>query len=110
VLLEGGVVARADDMLIIRAVNVFPSAIDEIVRSFPEVVEYRAVACKRGEMDELVVEVEDHLGQPRRIAEEFYLRLGLAVEVRLAKPLSLPRFEGKGRRVVDSRPENRGNV
>jgi phenylacetate-CoA ligase len=105
VLLEGGVVARADDMLIIRGVNVFPSAIDEIVRSFPEVVEYRAVACKRGEMDELVVEVEDRLGQPRRIAEEFNLRLGLHVEVRVAAPLSLPRFEGKARRVLDSRPE-----
>jgi phenylacetate-CoA ligase len=104
VLLEGGVVGRADDMLIIRGVNVFPSAIDEIVRSFPEVVEYRAVACKRGEMDELVVDVEDHLAEPRRIAQEFAVRLGLQVEVRLAAPLSLPRFEGKGRRIFDSRP------
>jgi phenylacetate-CoA ligase len=103
VLLEGGVIARADDMLIIRGVNIFPGAIDEIVRSFPEVVEYRAVACKRGAMDELVIDVEDRLGQPRRIAEEFNVRLGLQVEVRLAEPLSLPRFEGKGRRLVDSR-------
>ncbi len=103
VLLEGGVVSRADDMLIIRGVNVFPSALDEIVRSFPEVVEYRITACKRGEMDELVVEVEDRLGEPRRIAREFNVRLGLQVEVRLARPLSLPRFEGKGRRVVDER-------
>jgi phenylacetate-CoA ligase len=93
-------------MLIIRGVNVFPSAIDEIVRSFPEVVEYRAVACKRGEMDELVIDVEDRLAEPRRIAEEFSLRLGLNVDVRLAEPLSLPRFEGKGRRVVDSRPSS----
>ena len=54
-------------------------------------------------MDELVVEVEDHLGEPRRIAEEFNLRLGLQVDVRLAEPLSLPRFEGKGRR-FDRRP------
>jgi phenylacetate-CoA ligase len=103
VLLEGGVIARADDMLIIRGVNIFPGAIDEIVRSFPEVVEYRAVACKRGAMDELVIDVEDRLSQPRRIAEEFNVRLGLQVEVRLAEPLSLPRFEGKGRRLVDSR-------
>jgi phenylacetate-CoA ligase len=103
VLLEGGVVARADDMLIIRGVNIFPSAVDEIVRSFPEVVEYRATVCKRGEMDELVVEVEDHLAQPRRIANEFAVRLGLQVEIQLAEPLSLPRFEGKGRRLIDSR-------
>jgi phenylacetate-CoA ligase len=103
VLLEGGVIARADDMLIIRGVNIYPSAIDEIVRSFPEVVEYRAVACKRGAMDELVIDVEDRLQQPRRIAEEFNVRLGLLVEVRLAEPLSLPRYEGKGRRLVDER-------
>lgn len=103
VLLEGGVLARADDMLIIRGVNVFPSAVDQILRSFPEVVEYRVTVCKRGEMDELVVEVEDHLREPRRIAEEFTVRLGLQVDVRPVVPLSLPRFEGKGRRFIDAR-------
>jgi phenylacetate-CoA ligase len=103
VLLAGGVVARADDMLIIRGVNVFPSAVDQILRSFPEVVEYRATVCKRGAMDELVVEVEDHLAAPRRIEEEFVVRLGLHVEVRLVEPKSLPRFEGKGRRFIDAR-------
>jgi phenylacetate-CoA ligase len=54
-------------------------------------------------MDELVVDVEDRLEQPERIAEELYLRLGLRIEVRLAAPVSLPRFEGKGRRFVDER-------
>lgn len=103
VLLDGGVIARADDMMIVRGVNIFPSAVDQVLRSFPEVVEYRATVCKRGEMDELVVEVEDHLNQPRRIAEEFNVRLGLSVEVRTAEPLSLPRFEGKARRFVDAR-------
>jgi len=103
VRLEGGVVARADDMMIVRGVNVFPSAIDQILRSFPEVVEYRATVCKRGAMDELVVDVEDRLAAPQRIVEEFYLRLGLKVAVHVAAPLSLPRFEGKGKRVVDQR-------
>ena len=103
VLLEGGVVGRADDMLIVRGVNVFPSAIDQILRSFPEVVEYRATIGKRGEMDELVIDVEDHLGEPQRIADEFNLRLGLQVAVRVVEPLSLPRFEGKGKRIVDER-------
>ena len=103
VLLEGGVLARADEMMIIRGVNIFPSAVEEIVRSFPEVVEYRMTARKRGAMDELLVEVEDRLSAPRRIAEEMYLRLGLKIEVELAPPASLPRFEGKGRRFVDER-------
>ncbi|HEY1598475.1 MAG TPA: AMP-binding protein, partial [Pirellulales bacterium] len=82
VLLEGGVLARADDMLIVRGVNVFPSAIEQILRSFPEVPEYRLTAHKVAEMDQLLVEIEDHLDQPGRVAEELRLRLGLKVEVR----------------------------
>jgi phenylacetate-CoA ligase len=54
-------------------------------------------------MDELIIEVEDHLRDPNRIAEELYLRLGLRIDVQLAPPVSLPRFEGKGRRFVDER-------
>ena len=103
VLLEGGVLGRADDMMVIRGVNIFPSSIEQILRSFPEVVEFRLTARKRGEMDELVVEVEDRLQDPGRIAEELQLRLGLKVEVRLAPAMSLPRFEGKAKRFVDQR-------
>ena len=102
-LLEGGVLGRADDMMIIRGVNIYPSAIEQILHSFPEVVEYRLTARKRGELDELVIEVEDHLEQPARIAEELRIRLGLKVEVRAVPAMSLPRFEGKGRRFVDER-------
>jgi phenylacetate-CoA ligase len=103
VLLDGGVLGRTDDMMIIRGVNVFPTAVEQILHSFPEVVEYRMTARKQGAMDELVVEVEDHLQEPRRIADELYLKLGLRVDVRLAPPVSLPRFEGKGRRFIDER-------
>jgi phenylacetate-CoA ligase len=103
VLLDGGILGRADDMMIIRGVNVFPTSIEQILRSFPEVVEYRLTARRRGEMDELVIEVEDHLMQPARIAEELQLRLGLKIEVRCVTAMSLPRFEGKGRRFVDER-------
>jgi phenylacetate-CoA ligase len=105
VLLEGGVLGRADDMMIIRGVNIFPTAVENIVRSFPEVVEYRMTAEKHGAMDALLVEVEDRLENPARIAEELYLRLGLRIDVRLVPPVSLPRFEGKGRRFIDNRRE-----
>jgi phenylacetate-CoA ligase len=103
VFLDGGVVGRADDMLIIRGVNVFPSAIDQILRSFPEVVEYRATVRTLSAMDFLAVEVEDRLEQPQRIADELQVRLGLRIEVVCVPPGSLPRFEGKGRRLVDER-------
>ena len=103
VLLEGGIVGRADDMMIIRGMNVYPTAIEQILHSFPEVVEYRMTARKHGAMDELVIEVEDHLQQPARIAQELQLKLGLKIDVRCVAALSLPRSEGKGRRFVDER-------
>lgn len=103
VLLEGGVLGRVDDMMIVRGMNIFPSSIEQILRSFPEIVEYRITVRKQGELDELVVEVEDRMKQPERIAKELRLQLGLKVEVRLAAAMSLPRFEGKGARFVDLR-------
>jgi phenylacetate-CoA ligase len=103
VLLEGGIVGRADDMMIIRGMNIYPTAIEQILHSFPEVVEYRITARSRGALDELIVEVEDHLQQPERIADELRLKLGLKVAVRCVTAMSLPRFEGKGRRFIDER-------
>lgn len=103
VLLEGGVLGRADNMLIIRGVNVYPSAIEQILHGFPEVVEYRLTARKRGELDEVLIEVEDRLNEPARIARELHVQLGLHVDVRCVLPASLPRFEGKGRKFVDER-------
>lgn len=103
VLLEEGILGRADDMLIIRGMNVYPTAIEQILHSFPEVVEYRMTARKHGALDELLIEVEDHLQQPARISQELQLRLGLHVEVRCVPTMTLPRFEGKGKRFVDDR-------
>ncbi len=103
VLLERGVLGRADDMMIVRGVNVFPSSVEQIMHSFPEVVEYRLTVRKQGEMDSIVIEVEDHLQAPERIAEEMQLRLGLNVDVCVVPALSLPRSEGKGARFVDLR-------
>ena len=106
VLLPGGVLGRTDDMMIIRGVNVFPSAVEQILRGFPEVVEYRMTARREHEMDSLTIEVEDRLEQPERIAEELQLRLGLRVDV-VSVPLgSLPRYEAKSRRFVDLRDES----
>ena len=90
-------------MMIIRGVNVFPSTVEQIVRSFPDVVEYRATAYRSGEMDALRIEVEDHTSSPERIVSQLRLRLGLNVEVTCVPIGSLPRFEGKGRRFIDQR-------
>jgi len=92
VLLEGGVLGRVDDMMIVRGVNIFPSSVEHILHGFPEIVEYRLIAHKRGEMDALTVEIEDRLEDPQRVAHELRLRLGLRVTVERVPLGSLPRF------------------
>ncbi len=103
ILLEGGVLGRTDDMFIVRGVNVFPSSVEQILRTFPEIVEYRVTIHRQNSMDLLAVEVEDRLGQPDRVARELQVRLGLKVDVRCVPLGSLPRFEGKGKRFIDQR-------
>ncbi len=103
VLLEGGVLGRVDDMMIIRGVNVFPGSVEQIIRGFPEIAEYRMIAHRKGEMDALTIELEDRLEAPHRVADELHLRLGLRVAVKLVPVGSLPRCEGKGQRFVDQR-------
>jgi phenylacetate-CoA ligase len=103
VRLEGGILGRADDMLVVRGVNIFPGAIDDIVRSFPEIVEYRVTVTTYESLDVLKLEIEDRLAAPERVARELQVRLGLRVDVVVVPAGSLPRFEGKGRRIVDHR-------
>ncbi len=108
VLLLGGVLGRTDDMMIIRGVNVYPSAIERILRGFPEIIEYRMTALKDGSLDQLRIEIEDRLENPIRVEEELQVRIGLRVDVTTVPIGSLPRFEGKGKRFVDVR--NGGTV
>ncbi|MFM8282930.1 MAG: phenylacetate--CoA ligase family protein [Planctomycetaceae bacterium] len=103
VRLVGGILGRSDDMLLVRGVNIFPSAIEGILRAFPEVAEYRVTVETREHLGHLVIEVEDRLHAPVRIADALRLGLGLKIDVIDVQPGSLPRFEGKARRVVDRR-------
>jgi phenylacetate-CoA ligase len=92
-------------MLIVRGVNIFPSSIEQILRGFPEVEEYRMTAFRTDGLDQLRIEVEDSAARPARIAQALEAQLSLRVEVTLVAAQSLPRFEGKGRRFVDRRGE-----
>jgi phenylacetate-CoA ligase len=103
VLLEGGVLGRVDDMLIIRGVNVYPSAVEQVVREFPEIGEFRLTALREGELDQLQLEIEDPRNDAARVAAAFQTRLGLRLRVEIVPPGSLPRFELKARRFVDRR-------
>lgn len=101
--LPGGILGRTDDMVVIRGNNVFPSSIDAVIRTLPEVVEYRATVKTVRAMPHLVVEVEPRPGDdaallPKRVERLFKERLGFQTEVLLAAVGALPRFEMKGRR------------
>ncbi len=103
VLLQGGVLGRTDDMMIIRGMNIFPTSVEQILRSFPEIIEYRMTAFSEGQMDQLQIEIEDRLESPGRVQTELQVRLGLRIDVQCVPVGSLPRFEAKGKRFVDKR-------
>ncbi len=99
--LEGGILGRLDDMLIVRGVNVFPAAVEGIVRRFPDVDEFQIEVFRAGELDEVRVLLD--AGEPatvRSVQEALHVGLGLRLEVRSVPLRSLPRHELKARRVV----------
>jgi phenylacetate-CoA ligase len=104
VRLEGGILGRTDDMIHLRGNNVYPSALEAVIRRFGEVAEYRvevdqtgALPVLRVELEPVAVERADHLVEEidRAIRNELYFR----AEVRAVSPGSLPRFEMKARRI-----------
>ena len=99
--LEGGILGRLDDMLIVRGVNVFPAAIEGVVRRFPAIDEFQIEVFRAGELDEVrvLVEVGDATGASR-LQEALWASLGIRLEVAPVPLRSLPRYDLKARRVV----------
>ena len=102
--LAGGILGRADDMLVVRGVNVFPSAIEGVVREFPEVSEFRIEVFNQRSMSEVKVLLDPApsaaADMPQRVASRLHDRLMLRVACEVVPAGSLPRFELKARRVV----------
>ncbi|HET7875703.1 MAG TPA: phenylacetate--CoA ligase family protein [Methylomirabilota bacterium] len=101
--LEGGILGRVDDMLVVRGVNVFPSALEGIVRRFSEVDEFLIEVYRRGELDEVRVLVEINGSAPEvppAIREAVRVDLGIRIDVVPVPARSLPRYELKAKRLV----------
>ncbi len=104
--LDGGIVARVDDMVNVRGVNVYPAAIESVLRSFEDVVEFRSTVSSSGALRSLAVEVElarsttDQQATVTRMTDRLREGLGLSVPVRIVANGELPRFEMKARRFV----------
>ncbi len=105
--LDGGVIGRIDDVLIVRGVNVFPSAVENIVRRFPEVAEFAVDVRRRGQMDEMEIKLEVRNGEPESIAKavarEIRAGIGIRATVSPTSYGTLPRFDLKARRFKDHR-------
>jgi phenylacetate-CoA ligase len=96
--LVGGIAGRVDDMVTVRGVNVFPSAIEAIIRRFEEVGEYRVELATVREMDELHCTVEAPVDVAERVAAAIHRELGIRSKVETVPPGTLPRFEMKAKR------------
>lgn len=106
--LEGGILARTDDMILVRGVNIYPAALEGVLRSFDEVAEYRVDVRTEHEMSALSLQVEPapectdlaalKSCLEKALKDAFNLRIPLA----LVLPGTLPRYEMKSKRWVKS--------
>jgi phenylacetate-CoA ligase len=111
----GRITGRSDDMLVIRGINVFPSQIEHVLLRIPEVGNHFMVYIDRvNHLDEMTIEVEinrtsfsgelsDLARIQKKVVRELRNALDLRTTVRPVEPGSLPRFEGKAKRVIDRR-------
>jgi phenylacetate-CoA ligase len=108
VLLQGGVLGRVDDMVIVRGVNVFPSAVENVLREFPEIEEFRVEIFEKAALKEIKIIIEPGAhyraieGLDERVGGRVRERIGLRPVIELVAPESLPRFELKAKRFFRS--------
>lgn len=105
-ILEGGILGRLDEMVVIRGVNVYPTAIEKIIRGFSDVAEYQVVQSTRNAMAELEIAVEPGEGvrDGKALAKEVERGLSKAFALRIPVSVagrgSLPRYEFKSERWI----------
>ncbi|MEM9399011.1 MAG: AMP-binding protein [Verrucomicrobiota bacterium] len=102
-LLPGGVLGRVDDMVIVRGVNLYPQAVDDVVHSIEGIAEYRVLVTKSNEMVELEIEIEVMHGFDAKalailLQEAMEQAFSLRIPVKLHEGESWPRFEMKAKR------------
>lgn len=108
VRLDGGILGRCDELLHLRGNNVYPSALEAIIREFSDVVEFQITVDQRQSLASLDIQVEARAGVDshklaRSISEKIRDRLLFRADVRAVSAGSLPRFELKARRLTVKR-------
>ncbi|MDB5303556.1 MAG: phenylacetate--CoA ligase family protein [Phycisphaerales bacterium] len=104
--LEGGILGRVDDMFVVRGNNVFPTAVEAVLRRFDEVAEFRVTVHENGALTQVKLEVEPtpQCASAPRLAEQvgqaLHEALHFRAEVVMVGSGALPRFELKAKRFV----------
>ena len=101
------ITGRNDDMLIIRGVNVYPSQIEAVLVGLPGIApHYQLVVERRGNMDELTIEVEGAADAAARVQHHVKSMIGITATVVVKQAGEVPRSQGKAVRVRDLRPKS----
>ncbi len=105
--LDGGVIGRLDNAIIIRGLNVYPATIENIILKFPDVTEFAVRAYRTETLDELEIQIETtnlkHGDTATAVSNAIRNALGLRTIVKAVPPGSLPRYELKSKRFTDER-------
>ena len=99
--LEGGILGRTDDMVAIRGNNVYPSALENVIRRFAEVLEYRVTVDRSTPLAEMRIEIEatSDANLAMRIGDAIRDELMFRAEIRMVPAGTLPRFDMKAKRI-----------
>ena len=103
---EGGILGRSDDMVIVRGVNVYPTAVERIIREHADIAEYQVELRKSGVIDEIAITIEPTDGcaaasaLAAKLETDLKSAFALRIPVSIAAPGALPRFEMKAKRWV----------
>jgi phenylacetate-CoA ligase len=108
--LLGGILGRKDDMVVLRGVNIYPAAIEKIVRSMDDIDEYQVELFTENDMAEMRIRIESSGGADscKELQRCLQQALFIRVPVELSEPGSLPRYEMKAKRWVKL-DQNKGN-
>ena len=98
----GGLRGRLDDMFTVRGVNLYPSQVEDIVRRYPEVIEFVIEHRRERQMDEvtLLIETSTESFSSDRLEADLRQALGVRLESRVVPNGTLPRAELKSRRIL----------
>lgn len=103
--LEGGILGRSDDMVVVRGVNLYPSAVEQVVRSSGSVAEFRVEIHNQRPLTEMSIQIEPAPGENaaaliHRVEAALHNAFGLRVGVSSVPAGTLPRFEAKSKRWI----------